>query len=292
MSRYLRTSTAALILSAAAITGVLAGSPANAATAGSDPLKDANVTGSLTLCNRAGQPMTSGRLTTAPFVWKAISSTPAPAAYRSGSGRATLTAYQPIKFVDPGDWSGGQLTGSSSFTNPMHPVAQATNGDGPLLNFVQAFPPHFNGYVEIRMLFSGVDQPSVIDSYPAAVLKVSKTRWRLVSGGGGSCSDGAGTSDEPVLLNPKRLKHRQQVVLAGNKSHPGRGKSHTGKASRPDGTVTKPPRLINPTSAAAESDGSDGTSSGAKLGIGLAVIAVLGALGAGIAIRRRGGAPS
>ena len=98
---------------------------------------------------------------TVPFAWKAISSVNPPAGYGGAGGRVALWAYQPIQYVDPGDWSGSLLTGGSAFSNPDHPVVQATNADQPLLGFTQAYPEHWDGLLEIRMMYTAKDKPQL-----------------------------------------------------------------------------------------------------------------------------------
>src|SRR5262244_2621522 len=154
MNRLARRARAAVTLGALTL-GVLtlgalsAATPFAAASVTSSsskvPFQDPSIHGWLTFCNRNNQPVTSGSLYTAPFAWKTVSSAPPPAGYRNSAGRVTLYAYQPIKYVDPGDWSGSELTAASSFTNPNHPAVQATNADLPLLGFTQAYPAHWDG---------------------------------------------------------------------------------------------------------------------------------------------------
>jgi hypothetical protein len=292
MSRCSRITKGIVVSMVATVSLLGAALPAGATTAGTGPLADSNVTGNLTFCNRANQPMTSGSLTAVPFVWKAISSSAAPAGYRTSAARATLAAYQPLKYVDPSDWSGGQLTGSTAFTNPLHPVAQSTNGDGPLLSFVQAYPPHFKGLVEVRMLFSGVALPQQIESYPAAVLKVTGNHWTLVSGGGGSCADGTGTSDESVLLDPHQLKHRRVVVAGSHTTSPNGSKNGGGGTGQGHAHATTSPVATQSSAAAATSGDSTGMSNGAKAAIGLGALALIGAAAAAFGMRRRRGEPS
>jgi hypothetical protein len=285
MSRRLPAATALALGSVlAAAVGVAA--PASAASGGAVPVHDPNIDGTLTFCNEAGQPVTSGSLTATPFAWKTLSSSPAPEVYRSDTGRATLLAYQPLKFVDPGDWSGSQLTGSSTFTNPDHPVA-ATGSDSPLLNFVQAYPPHWKGLVELRMIFTGVNLPNHITPYPAAVVRVGHGRWTMVSGGGTSCSDGNGVSDETKLLPPKKLRSHP-VVLAGSptpKPTSSRTSSHSSSSgSGPGASIaadhSDPPSTTNTAD-------SSSVGAGTKAGIGLGVLALLGLIAGGVAWRRR-----
>ena len=90
------------------------------------PYTDPDAVGSIGLCNQAGQQITSGSVTTKPFAWRAVSTQPAPAPYNNAGRTATLLAYQPLQDLPAGDWSGAQMTSSSSYTNPANPMAAAT----------------------------------------------------------------------------------------------------------------------------------------------------------------------
>jgi hypothetical protein len=166
------------------------------------PFTDSNAQGYIGLCNARGQSITSGSTLTVPFAWKAISSAPVPQGY--AKGKATLYAYQPRPQLDPGEWSGEQLTGSSTFSNPSHPLVQATEDDYPLVAFVGAFPPMEEGLVELRIYFTGIDLPQYASTYPATVLQVTGTTWKVVSGGTVPCSSGTGVSGETVALGAAR----------------------------------------------------------------------------------------
>ena len=120
-------------------------------------------------------------------------------------GRATLYAYQPIQYVDPGDWTGSQLTSASAYTNPAHPVAQATDADVPLIGFTQAYPAHWQGLIEIRMLYTSVNKVQLTMPYAAAVIRISGSKWTLVQGGGGSCGASRGVSMETVSLSKSKV---------------------------------------------------------------------------------------
>jgi hypothetical protein len=277
----------AVSIAALMVAGMSVGVPFAAASTSGVPFKDTNIDGSLTFCNRANQPVTSGSLDTVPFVWKVISSSPAPHRYRGGRGRATLTAYQPIQYVQPGDWSGGELTGSSAFSNPSHPVVQATNADAPLLGFVQSYPPHWQGLEEIRMIFSGVNLPQDIAPYPAAIIRISGNTWTMVSGGGGSCTAGQGVSDETKLLPKSKLATPETVIPAGSTS--------TAPPTAHSGTPSAKPNASSSSTAAGATAGgsvtgggatdaasSNGLSSGVKTGIGLGALAVIAVVSIGV----------
>ena len=264
---------AALTLAALTLGGLLATVPAAVAATASPafrvPFTDTNVDGWLTFCNQKNQPVTSGSIYAQPFAWKTISSAEAPAGYRKSTARATLYAYQPLQYIDPGDWSGAQLTAGSVYSNPGHPVSAATAVDVPLVNFVQAYPPHWEGLVEIRMMFSGVDEEQLMTPYAAAVLRITGTTWTLVEGGGGSCSQGNGISMETAALPKKDLKAKQDAAHPANAPAPGSSTSASaGSGSSATGTGGQ-----SSTGSGARLASAD-TSSGGISAAGLAGIAV------------------
>ena len=198
---------------AAAMAAAVSISPSSVASAGTLPFNDPNVDGLIGFCGHTGQPVRSGTLADAPFVWSALSSSAAPDGYQHG--KATLYAYQPRQDVDPGQWSGMQLTGSTTFTSAAHPVAQATASDSPLLYFAQAYPPRWDGLVEVRMYFSGMNLPVYSQRYPAAVIQIQGDRWSVVSGGTVACDAGRGVSDETQILGSSVNTPRSIVVHGG-----------------------------------------------------------------------------
>jgi hypothetical protein len=185
----------------------------SAVAASSVPYKDSNASGFVGLCDKTKHPITSGSIYDKPFVWTAVSSTPAPKGYEHG--KATLIAYQPRKDVDPGQWSGRQLTSSSSFTNPAHPMSQATNGDDPLVFFTGAFPPRWDGLIELRLYFSGPDVAPHQAPYPATNIRVTGERWSVVSSGSAACNAGTATSIETVTLPKSKLASPAPVKVNG-----------------------------------------------------------------------------
>jgi hypothetical protein len=186
----------------------------SAAAADSVPFRDSNAKGSLGLCDKNKQPITSGSVYDQPFVWTAVSSAAAPKGYTRG--KSILTAFQPRQGVEPGLWSGQQLTASSSFTNPRHPMAQSTNADEPLISFVQAFPPKWEGLIQLRMYFSASDSTVHREPYPATVIRITGDRWSVVSGSRGDCKAGKATSLESQTLPKSALASQPPVVVAGS----------------------------------------------------------------------------
>jgi hypothetical protein len=242
------------------------------------PFKDPNIQGWLTFCNRDGQRITSGNLYTVPFVWKAISSAPAPAGYRTSKGRATLYAYQPIQYVDPGSWAGGQLTYDSAFSNPNHPVAQATNADLPLIGFTQAFPLHWDGLAEIRMMWTGVNMAQITTPYAAAIIRVTGDTWTLVQGGNASCNEGKGISMETIALSKKKLAKPESATPGGKTTPHGKSSPSSAGAAGQSGGSGPDGRL------AADSSPAGGLGAGALAGI---VVAALAAVWGGIILISR-----
>jgi hypothetical protein len=108
--------------------------------------------------------------------------------------------YQPTQHEDPADWTGDFLTEDAVFSNPAHPMAQATYADSPLLRDDTMMPPYWDGLYELRMYFTAADKSSWTSSYPAAVIKVTGYTWALVQGGGSSCTDGKAVSVESFVL--------------------------------------------------------------------------------------------
>lgn len=152
------------------------------------PPADPTARGTLTLCGPTGAPVIGGTLGTAPFVWKAVSSQPAPTGYSGAGQNADLAIYQVRPGIDPGDWSGDQLTADTEYQQSSHPVAQATSKDISLQIITSEYPPMGDGYYELRMYFGKLGYGQTTEQYPSAFIQVDGNAWRLVAGGGGSCA--------------------------------------------------------------------------------------------------------
>jgi hypothetical protein len=194
---------ATLVVAASALSAV--GTAAANAT-GALPWTDSAVTGSIGLCDSHGHAVTSGDLDTAPFVTRAVSSVAAPSPYGEPGRTATLYAFQPRPDLAPGEWSGDMLTASTRYSNPAHPMAEATGGDLSLADFVGEFPPAWNGLVQLRLYLGAPGQPPLTTSYASTTVRVSGSTWSVVSGGTVSCTTGQATSIESILLPKKALK--------------------------------------------------------------------------------------
>jgi hypothetical protein len=286
-------------LSAVAVaTAVLVGGSvvpfAPAANASSVPFTDENANGYLTLCGRNAQPLTSGSLLTAPFVWSAVSSTPAPKGYT----RAYLMAYQPIQYIDPTDWSGYQLTEDSIFSNHAHPIAQATNGDPPLVWADHTLPPRWGGFFEIRMYFTSPNLPAYVTPYPVDVIHISGNNWSLVNPGPSiPCNIGTSISRESLVLPSSELSAPRSLVVGPvpKSSAPRAGTSGASAAQKSSaGGSSAGVPVAQAGSAEAGSSGggsSGGISAAAIAAIAIAVAILGGAIALLLRSRRRPARP-
>lgn len=156
------------------------GPPAQAAAV---PFTDQNVNASIGLCDDKGNPITSGSIDSHAFVTAAASSAPAPTNYQpSKMAKATLYAFQPRPGVDPGEWSGYQLTGGSVFADGQHPLVSGTNLDPSLRDFMSNYALKWDNLLELRIYYTAANAVVSRRSYPAAVLKVSGNTWTMVQG--------------------------------------------------------------------------------------------------------------
>jgi hypothetical protein len=147
-----------------------------------------------------GKEITSGSIDAVPFVWRAVGSTAAKAPYNGDGRTAALFGYQPIQNVEPTDWNGEFLTASGSYTDAAHPMAAATPADPSLTDFMSAYPPKWNGLLQLRIFVGVPKEPTNTASYNSATIQVTGKTWKLVQGGGGDCSWGTSVSVESQLL--------------------------------------------------------------------------------------------
>ena len=164
------------------------------------PYSDPQVSGSIGLCNAAGQQITSGSVSATPFVARAGSSGSAPAPYNNAYRTAILAAYQPQKELAPGEWSGQEMTASSRYTNPAVPMVEATARDMSLAQFLVAFPANWDGFVQLRMFFGTANAEQRTQSYPALDIQVTGSTWHAVGGATVNCTAGSAQSIESILL--------------------------------------------------------------------------------------------
>jgi hypothetical protein len=188
--------TAAVAVSFAACSSAAAG-PSVATRA---PFSDPNAVGYIGLCSSSGGQITSGSISSSPFAWRAVSSAAAHGPYDNSYRTATLLAYQPQQGLTPGEWSGSELTASSRYSNPAHPMAEATPGDGSLQDFMADFPPRWDGFLQLRIYLSTADAQPYSLRYPALDIQVIGNTWYAVGGGTVNCNAGTAESIESILL--------------------------------------------------------------------------------------------
>jgi hypothetical protein len=257
------------LLSCAAVGGLLVLCTAvPAAAADQPPYKDPAAVGTITLCDDKGHQVTQGDTRDLPFAFFAISSQPAKGAYAVKQGKATLYAFQARKDVDPGDWSGQQLSGSSFYSTTKHPMAQITTGDHTLSQDVASYPTQWDGFVQLRMYLQAPNQTQYSDTYPTVNLKISGTTWVAVDPGSTSCSAGKARSTETLVLPASAFPG------------PSKAGSAAAPTSSPSGTSTSSSSPASPGGVAAGGDASPaastGTSSSSTILLGLLLVAVVG----------------
>jgi len=206
-----------VMLGAVVAASISVGLPAASADDAKLPFTDPQAQGTLGFCDRQGHNIVSGKVNSVPFVWRVVSSTPAPKGYADAMAKATLYAFQPRDKVPPGEWSGKQMTGSSSFKSPAHPGAQSTTLDPSLIEFT-GIAPLWNGLVQLRLYYTNVNAVVHQKPYPATVIQVTGDTWHIVSGGNVSCVNGAAVSIESQLLDASKFPSAAppQTNPAGN----------------------------------------------------------------------------
>ena len=263
----------------AALTSLLFASPSSGA-AGGAPYTDPASNGFIGLCNQAGQQITSGTVSAAPFVWRAVSSVSAPAPYNDDGRTAILEAYQPQQGLLPGEWSGEGMTASASYSNPAVPMAQATSRDLSLANFLTAYPARWDGFIQLRMYFGTINAPQLTAHYPSLNIQVTGSKWQEVGGGSVNCTAGTAESIETQLLPSTTTS---AAPAATTTTAPKAGK-----------TTTSTTAAKKSTSAAAGSVGTPGNKSGTST-TAIVVVVIAGILlaggGAWLLLRRRSQAP-
>lgn len=183
------------------------------------PYTDNDVAGSIAFCDAQGHQVTGGRLDDLPFAAFVVSNFAPPAPYNKANAVGTwLTAYQPREGVAPGDWSGEQMTASSFYSDPRFPKAEVLPQDISLRQIVGDFPPQWDGFVQLRMYVKVDNEPVYSQRYPAADIKVAGDTWKLVRGGGVSCTTTGTARSIAHTLIPQELTSSPSTGDAGSKS--------------------------------------------------------------------------
>jgi hypothetical protein len=215
------------------------------------PFKDPNAVGLIGFCDANNKPVTSGHVRDVPFAVKAVSNTPAGKAYAVTGRKAELFATSPNKELDPSLWSPYQMTPSTFYSNPAHPMAAAGYGEPPLEYHVTGSPPTLDNLVQFRMYLSAPNTTPYIQKYPTAVIRVEGDRWVMVAGDRApDCA--AGTA-----------KNINQVLGKGEPTAPPTWAANAASATKPGGSSGSP--NASPTGTGAGSAGpssSDGANGG------------------------------
>ena len=263
------------------------------------PYTDPNAVGSIGLCNQAGQQITSGSISTTPFAWRAVSTQPAQAPYDNAGRTADLVVYQPQQDLPAGDWSGTQLTASSSYTNPANPMAAATDGDQSLQGIIEAYPPRWDGFLQLRMYLSTAGHEPYEATYPTLNIQVTGDTWQAVGGSPVNCASGTAVSIESVLLRPSTTTSTSSAAApasappaAPTTAASGQGKDAAVGATAASDATSSPGRGTPAGSVQASGSGravATTQTSGfpVVLGIVLAVLVLLGAMFSLVLRRRR-----
>lgn len=166
----------------------------------SAPYTDPDAQGYIGLCNQQGVQVTSGNVDAKPFASRAVSTKAAVAPYSSSFGTATLYGFLPMQELSPGDWSGQQLTATSHYSNPSHPMAEATAADESLSTLIAAYPPEWDGFYELRIYLGAANEAPYEAKYPVLNLQVKGHNWYAIGGGAVDCHAGTAQSIESILL--------------------------------------------------------------------------------------------
>jgi hypothetical protein len=225
----------------------------HAGAATPSPPDDIYAHGYVGLCDARGHNVDHGSVYDKPFVVRAVSSVAAPQEYQVRGHKATLYAYTPRSGADASNWSGDELTATSDYTNVKAPMAQAVRRDFALSDYLNEFPPMQAGYVELRLYFSAPNLSVDTATYPAAMIQVTGTSWRLVKGGRVNCNAGSATTPEQSLpasnksglQPPQRLNtYAQRAVSAANTT----GSASTGASSSNSAGTTAAQQPATPSS--------------------------------------------
>ncbi len=251
------------------------------ATAISLPYADPNAIGKITLCDTTGRSITSGDIHVKPFVWRAVGSAAGTAAYRNNPRRtATMFGYQPIEHIDPTQWNGAYLTGSSRYTNVALPMAGATAADPSLSDLLSAYPPRWDGLIQLRIFLGGAQQATETSTYNASNIQINGDTWTLIDGGSSPCNSGTAVSGELTLPYVRALgTPLPNATTDAAPGPPGSAKTSRPNTSTPQSSVgatpTPTPTGANSPAAAALSPaahaGSHSSRSGALVWGGLVV---------------------
>jgi len=195
-------SAARLVASTSLVLAAMIATSGTATAAVVLPYTDANATGGITLCDAHGQAITGGPVAGS-LAATAVGGSAAVAPFNGNHRSAILTAYQPRKGIDPGNWSGELMTGTSQYTNPKNPMVEILPRDLTLEGFLVAYPVKWDGLVQLRVYLKAPNQGAKQDTYAATTLKVTGSTWQQVGAAAGDvCKSGTAVSIARILGLP------------------------------------------------------------------------------------------
>lgn len=166
------------------------------------PWTDPAATGGISLCSARGVPVTSGSIDL-PIAATAVGASHAPAPYDGPSRSASLVASQPRQGIAPGEWSGMGMTALSRYSNPAHPTVEILPADYTLRGVTQAYPPAWDGILQLRIYLRAVNTPTFVTSYSATAVRIRGDSWQQVGEAAGDvCRAGRATSVVKLLGLP------------------------------------------------------------------------------------------
>jgi hypothetical protein len=285
----------ALFIAGIALAGSVALSAGTSATSPAAPYTDPDAVGSIGLCNQSGQQITSGSVTAQPFAWRAVSTQPAPSPYNNTGRTATLVAYQPQQGLPAGDWSGTQLTSSSRYSNPANPMAAATAADQTLQNIIAEYPPKWSGFLQLRIYLGTANEQAYDQQYPSLNIQVTGDTWQAVGGSTVNCASGTAESLESALLPPTTTTAPPTTAPPSATPSISTAASAEGNGApsgtKPDSSDRSGSESASGGSALAAGtpteDTTESTNVPLRVGVGIAVLAVLATVTLLVVRRRR-----
>jgi hypothetical protein len=203
--------------------------------------------GGLTFLNAAGHAITSGTLSSAPVAAYVVGD----ASLRGGDTKATLYGYLPVKGKSPVQWSGEQLSTSTTFPNAgapsgvssSLPVVTGAATDTSIATLASDFPNKgtgsYAGIYQLRLVTSAAGT-SATSTYDSADIQVSGNSWSVVYSGGVAKGGGGGSAaatHATVKVSKASIKSGAKLTLTATETPKVAGKFAFFDGSKKLGTV-------------------------------------------------------
>jgi hypothetical protein len=177
-------------------------------------------------------------------------------------------------------------------------MAAATDGDQSLQSIIEAYPPRWDGFLQLRMYLSTAGHEPYEATYPTLNVQVTGDTWQAVGGSPVNCASGTAVSIESVLLAPSTTTSTTGAAPASSPAATptttasGQGKGAAVGATPASDAQSSPGRGTPADSAQASGTGKAVATTPTSdlpvvLGIVLAVLVVLGAAFSLVLRRRR-----